>query len=104
MGLIRPAPEDRGNLRLAVTREGIPVRIWTWPGNTNDQTVITQVRADLRAWRLGRVVILVLPRAYRGFSPPAVRPAAPSFPGRRAGSVGGTGKLPGAQPNEGRLR
>ncbi|TYC66480.1 IS1634 family transposase [Streptomyces sp. CB01881] len=41
---------------LAVTREGIPVRIWTWPGNTNDQTVIAQVKADLRAWRLGRVV------------------------------------------------
>ncbi|GHF66128.1 transposase [Kitasatospora xanthocidica] len=41
---------------LAVTREGIPVRIRTWPGNTNDQTVIAQVKADLRAWRLGRVV------------------------------------------------
>jgi transposase len=23
---------------LAVTREGIPVRVWCWPGNTNDQT------------------------------------------------------------------
>ena len=26
---------------LAVTREGIPVRVWVWPGNTNDQTVIS---------------------------------------------------------------
>ncbi|GAA2274423.1 hypothetical protein GCM10010430_70560 [Kitasatospora cystarginea] len=43
-------------IELAVTREGIPVRIWTWPGDTNDQTVIAQVKADLRAWRLGRVV------------------------------------------------
>ena len=25
---------------LAVTREGIPVRVWCWPGNTSDQTVI----------------------------------------------------------------
>ncbi len=25
---------------LAVTREGIPVRVWVWPGNTNDQSVL----------------------------------------------------------------
>ena len=29
---------------LAVTREGIPVRVWVWPGNTNDQTVIARSR------------------------------------------------------------
>ncbi|MFH9348040.1 IS1634 family transposase [Kitasatospora sp. NPDC017646] len=44
---------------LAVTREGIPVRCWAWPGSTNDQTVIEQVRADMHAWRLGRVVTVV---------------------------------------------
>jgi len=44
---------------LAVTREGIPVRVWTWPGNTNDHTVIGQVKDDLRGWRLGRVVTVV---------------------------------------------
>jgi transposase len=44
---------------LAVTREGIPVRCWCWPGNTNDMTVITQVKDDLRGWRLGRVVTVV---------------------------------------------
>ena len=49
---------------LAVTREGIPVRVWVWPGNTNDQTVITQVKDDLRGWRLGRCVWVV----DRGFS------------------------------------
>lgn len=49
---------------LAVTKEGIPVRIWVWPGNTNDQTVITQVKDDLRSWRLGRVVTV----ADSGFS------------------------------------
>jgi hypothetical protein len=32
------------------------VRCWTWPGNTNDQTVVAQVKDDLRDWRLGRVV------------------------------------------------
>ena len=44
---------------LAVTREGIPVRCWCWPGATNDMTVIGQVKADLRGWRLGRVVWVV---------------------------------------------
>jgi hypothetical protein len=49
---------------LAVTREGIPVRCWCWPGNTNDQTVLKQVKDDLRGWRLGRVITVV----DRGFS------------------------------------
>ena len=49
---------------LAVTREGIPVRVWVWPGNTSDQTVIAQVKDDLRGWRLGRCVWVV----DRGFS------------------------------------
>ena len=49
---------------LAVTREGIPVRVWVWPGNTNDQTVINEVKDDLRGWRLGRCVWVV----DRGFS------------------------------------
>ena len=44
---------------LAVTREGIPVRCWCWPGNTNDQTVLPEVKDGLRGWRLGRVVTVV---------------------------------------------
>jgi len=49
---------------LAVTREGIPVRVWVWSGNTNDQTVIKQVKDDLQGWRLGRCIWVV----DRGFS------------------------------------
>jgi hypothetical protein len=49
---------------LAVTREGIPVRVWVWPGNTNDMSVISEVKDDLRGGRLGRVVTVV----DRGFS------------------------------------
>jgi len=49
---------------LAVTGEGIPVRVWVWRGNTNDRTVIGQVKDDLAGWRLGRVVWVV----DRGFS------------------------------------
>jgi hypothetical protein len=44
---------------LAVTREGIPVRCWVWPGNTNDQTVVAQVKSDLVGWRLGRSIYVV---------------------------------------------
>ncbi|MCA1678589.1 MAG: IS1634 family transposase, partial [Actinobacteria bacterium] len=49
---------------LAVTREGIPVWVWVWPGNTNDQTVVGEVKDDLAGWRLGRCVWVV----DRGFS------------------------------------
>lgn len=41
---------------MAVTRGGIPIRVWSWPGNTADATVITQVKDDLAAWKLARVV------------------------------------------------
>jgi transposase len=49
---------------LAVTREGVPVRVWCWPGNTNDQQVLAEVKDDMRHWRLGRVITVV----DRGFS------------------------------------
>ena len=44
---------------MAVTREGIPVRVWVWPGNTNDQSVIEQVKDDLGGWKLGRCVMVI---------------------------------------------
>ena len=49
---------------MAVTRGGIPIRVWSWPGNTNDSALIRQVKDDLGAWKLGRVVWV----ADRGFS------------------------------------
>jgi transposase len=48
---------------LAVTRDGIPVRCWSWPGNTSDMSVLEEVRRDLRNWKLGRV-ITVLDRGF----------------------------------------
>ncbi|MGH8931013.1 MAG: IS1634 family transposase, partial [Egibacteraceae bacterium] len=54
---------------MAVTRTGIPVRVWCWPGNTADSTLIRQVKDDLRAWQLSRVVWV----ADRGFSSAANR-------------------------------
>ncbi|WP_431520874.1 IS1634 family transposase, partial [Alicyclobacillus mali (ex Roth et al. 2021)] len=44
---------------LAVTRDGIPVRCWTWPGNTADMSVVEEVKQDLIGWRLGRVITVV---------------------------------------------
>jgi Transposase DDE domain len=41
---------------MAVTRAGIPVRVWSWPGNTTDTALIRQARSDLREWTLARVV------------------------------------------------
>ena len=41
---------------MAVTREGIPVRCWVWPGNTNDVSTVQKVKADLAGWKLNRVI------------------------------------------------
>jgi len=48
---------------MAVTRRGIPVRVWTFPGNSSDQAIIRKVRDDLRGWNLARV-IWVLDRGF----------------------------------------
>ena len=54
---------------MAVTRTGIPIRVWCWPGNTGDSPLIRQVKKDLKAWKLGRVVWV----ADRGFTSQANR-------------------------------
>ena len=43
---------------LAVTRDGLPVRHWVFPGNTVDVTTVERVKADLREWKLGRCVFV----------------------------------------------
>jgi hypothetical protein len=54
---------------MAVTRDGIPVRAWCWPGNTGDSALIRQVKDDMRDWTLSRVVRV----ADRGFTSAANR-------------------------------
>jgi hypothetical protein len=49
---------------MAVTRSGIPVRVWCWPGNTTDSALVRQVKDDLRDWTLARVIWV----ADRGFA------------------------------------
>ncbi len=65
-----PAPRKRGHSKngrgdapqivvgLAVTRDGLPVRHWVFPGNTVDVTTVEKVKADLRGWKLGRCVFV----------------------------------------------
>ena len=56
-------------LGMAVTAEGVPVRCWTFPGNTSDQVIIRTIRDDLAGWMLNRVVWV----ADRGFNSVANR-------------------------------
>jgi hypothetical protein len=43
-------------IAMAVTRDGIPVRCWTFPGSESDQKIIRTVKDDLGAWNLHRLV------------------------------------------------
>ena len=56
-------------LGMAVTSEGVPVRCWTFPGNTSDQVIIRTIKDDLAGWMLNRVVWV----ADRGFNSVANR-------------------------------
>jgi hypothetical protein len=56
-------------IAMAVTRDGIPVRCWTFPGNTGDQKIIRTVKDGLGGWNLHRLVWV----ADRGFASAANR-------------------------------
>jgi hypothetical protein len=56
-------------IAMAVTRDGVPVRCWTFAGNANDQAIIRTVKADLAGWNLHRLVWV----ADRGFASAANR-------------------------------
>jgi len=56
-------------IAMAVTRDGVPVRCWTFPGNENDQRIIRTVKHDLAGWNLHRMVWV----ADRGFASAANR-------------------------------
>ena len=51
-------------IAMAVTRDGIPVRCWTFPGNEQDTKIIRTVKDDLDGWNLHRLVWV----ADRGFA------------------------------------
>ncbi len=43
---------------LALTRDGLPVRSWVFPGNTAAVSTINHLKDDLRGWRLNRCVFV----------------------------------------------
>ena len=45
-------------IALAVTRDGLPVRSWVFPGNTTDVKTVEKVKADLKDWQLGRALFV----------------------------------------------
>ena len=45
-------------IALAVTRDGIPVRSWVFPGNTVDATTVATIKKDLASWKLSRVLLV----------------------------------------------
>ncbi len=45
-------------IALAVTREGIPVKSWVFPGNTADVSTVKKIKKDLRGWNLGRALFV----------------------------------------------
>jgi len=51
-------------IAMAVTRDGVPVRCWTFPGDTADTAIIRTVKDDLGGWNLRRLVWV----ADRGFA------------------------------------
>jgi len=46
------------SIAFAVTRTGIPLRCWVFPGNTSDQTIVEEVKEDLGEWNLGHVIMV----------------------------------------------
>jgi transposase len=46
-------------IAFAVTRDGIPVRCWVWPGNSVDVSMIAEVKRDLNTWKLSRTVLVM---------------------------------------------
>lgn len=56
-------------IAMAVTRDGVPVRCWTFPGNTGDTSIIRTVKDDLGSWNLRRLLWV----ADRGFASAANR-------------------------------
>lgn len=54
---------------MAVTRDGIPVRVWCRPGNTADSALIRKAKDEMRDWTLSKIVWV----ADRGFASAANR-------------------------------
>jgi hypothetical protein len=61
-------------IAMAVTRDGVPVRCWTFPGSEDDQRIIRTVKDDLAGWNLRRMVWVADPTDRRGSPRPRTGP------------------------------
>jgi hypothetical protein len=104
-------------IAMAVTRDGVPVRCWTFPGDTADTAIIRTIKDDLGGWGLRRLVWVadrrVRLRRQPGVSDPrgrALHPRREAAPhqhrGRRRarppGSLPHRGRQPAGQGSRGR--
>ena len=60
-------------IAMAVTRDGVPVRCWTFPGNEQDTKIIRTVKDDLGSWSLRRLVWVADQADQHGFASAANR-------------------------------
>jgi transposase len=52
------AGDPQAVVGLALTRDGLPVRSWVFPGNTVDATTVAHVKESLRGWQLGHAIFV----------------------------------------------
>lgn len=89
---------------FAVTRDGIPVRCWVWPGNTADQNVVEEVKRDLNTWKLGRVLVVLDTGFNSAENRRVLRGAGDAYIAGEKLRLGSDGKPPAVLSRAGRFR
>jgi hypothetical protein len=91
-------------IAFAVTRDGIPVRCWVFPGNRADVTLVEEVKRDLNAWKLGRVVLVMDTGFNSEENRRALQGAGDAYILGERLRLGPNGKLPEALSRRGRYK
>lgn len=89
---------------FAVTRSGIPVRCWVWPGNTVDVSLIEEIKRDLNEWKLGRIVTVMDTGFNSAANRKVLQGAGDAFIIGERMRLGPDGKLPEALQRAGRYQ
>ena len=91
-------------LGFAVTRTGVPVRCWAWPGNTVDVSLVNEVKRDLNDWKLGRVILVMDTGFNSAANRRALQGAGDAFIIGEKMRLGKNGKAPEALTRPGRYK
>jgi len=89
---------------FAVTRGGIPVRCWVWPGNRVDVSLIDEIKRDLNEWKLGRIVTVMDTGFNSAANRKVLQGAGDAFIIGERMRLGPDGKLPEALQRAGRYQ